>query len=61
MTTATPMSTNSKTQEQLKELNENDIDTPSVGVGQDRTSIVSTKQQAISTIVGDECVSYLNE
>jgi len=66
MTTATPTSTNSKTQEQFKEINknesnENNIDTPSIGVGRDRTSIVSIKQQAISTIIGDECVSYFNE
>jgi hypothetical protein len=41
--------------------NENTAPTVSVSVGRETISILSTKQQATSTTVGDECVSYLNE
>lgn len=57
MATLTPMSTHSQTQEQLQEINEKTTVTISVGVGQETTSVVSTKQQATSTTVEDECVS----
>lgn len=58
MTTATPMSVNSKIQEQFEEINENDTGRVSVGVGRDTTSVVSPKQKVISTTVRDECVCY---
>ncbi len=61
MTTLTSTSRNSQTQEQLQEINEKRIPTVSIGVGQDTTPVVDTKQQATSTTVGDECVSYESE
>ena len=58
MPTVTSMSTNSQTQVVHEIENENTVATVSVGVGRETTSVVSPKQKAISTTVGDECVSY---
>lgn len=57
-TIATPMSINSKIQEEFQETNQNDIGRVSVGSGRDTTSVISPKRQTQSTTVGDECVSY---
>ncbi len=41
--------------------NKNETTTVSIGVGEDTTTVISPRQQPTSTVIDEECVSYLNE